>query len=166
MSKPQRKSPASRSVLGLVPEVESIVPTAAPIAEPEVTQVVESTPEQAPAAPPEPIVVESTQTSARTKKTAPRAAESAKPAEGSTKRVSETAITSEKITVAINGSLKRRAQTAVLRTAAYPNGHQTLASLVEAAIERELAALEADFNRGKPFPENHAGFRTGRPLGS
>jgi hypothetical protein len=72
----------------------------------------------------------------------------------------------EQTSLQLRRSLKRRAQTAVLRTGGYEDGYRSFASLVEGALERELSRLEAEFNAGQPFPENEGGFRTGRPMGS
>ena len=72
----------------------------------------------------------------------------------------------EQTSLQLRRSLKRRAQTAVLRTGGYEDGYRSFASLVEGALERELSRLEAEFNAGQPFPENEGAFRTGRPMGS
>ena len=70
------------------------------------------------------------------------------------------------VTFALRTSLKKRAETAVLRTAGYEGGYKSMAALVEGALERELERLAVEFNNGEPFPENVGGFRQGRPLGS
>ena len=54
----------------------------------------------------------------------------------------------------------------VLRTAGYDGGYQSMAALVDGALERELERLAIEFNDGEPFPRNAGGFRQGRPLGS
>lgn len=70
------------------------------------------------------------------------------------------------VTFGLRTSLKKRAETAVLRTAGYEGGYNSMAALVDGALERELARLAAEFNNGEPFPRNVGGFRQGRPLGS
>lgn len=72
----------------------------------------------------------------------------------------------EQTSLQLRRSLKRRAQTAVLRTAGYENGYRSFAALVEGALEREISRLEQEFNSGEAFPENEGGFRIGRPMGS
>ena len=70
------------------------------------------------------------------------------------------------VTFGLRTSLKKRAETAVLRTAGYEGGYASMAALVDGALERELARLATEFNNGEPFPQNVGGFRQGRPLGS
>ena len=70
------------------------------------------------------------------------------------------------VTFGLRTSLKKRAETAVLRTAGYEGGYTSMAALVDGALERELARLAVEFNGGEPFPRNVGGFRQGRPLGS
>ncbi len=70
------------------------------------------------------------------------------------------------VTFGLRTSLKKRAETAVLRTAGYEGGYTSMAALVDGALERELARLAVEFNGGEPFPRNIGGFRQGRPLGS
>jgi len=70
------------------------------------------------------------------------------------------------VTFNLRTSLKKRAETAVLRTAGYDGGYQSMAALVDGALERELERLAIEFNDGEPFPRNAGGFRQGRPLGS
>jgi hypothetical protein len=70
------------------------------------------------------------------------------------------------VTFGLRVSLKKRAETAVLRTAGYQGGYTSMAALVEGALERELERLALEFNNGEPFPRNTGGFRQGRPLGS
>jgi hypothetical protein len=72
----------------------------------------------------------------------------------------------EQTSLQLRRALKRRAQTAVLRTGGYENGYRSFAALIEGALERELERLQDEFNAGEPFPENEGGFRIGRPLGS
>lgn len=62
-------------------------------------------------------------------------------------------------------SLIKRAETAVLRTAGQ-GGPTSMTALLNAALERELQRLEAEFNDSEPFPANRGAFRTGRPIGS
>jgi hypothetical protein len=69
-------------------------------------------------------------------------------------------------TVTVRESLKKRAQTAVLRTAALPDGYKSFAALVDGALERELERLAGEHNGGVPFEPNAGAFRTGRPFGS
>jgi hypothetical protein len=82
--------------------------------------------------------------------------------------VAETMESDEKkaVTFGLRTSLKKRAETAVLRTAGYEGGYNSMAALVDGALERELARLSIEFNNGEPFPRNPGGFRQGRPLGS
>lgn len=70
------------------------------------------------------------------------------------------------VTFGLRTSLKKRAETAVLRTAGYEGGYNSMTALVDGALERELARLAVEFNNGEPFPRNIGGFRQGRPLGS
>lgn len=70
------------------------------------------------------------------------------------------------VTFGLRTSLKKRAETAVLRTASYEGGYSSMTALVDGALERELARLAIEFNNGEPFPRNVGGFRQGRPLGS
>lgn len=70
------------------------------------------------------------------------------------------------VTFGLRTALKKRAETAVLRTAGYQGGYKSMAALVEGALERELERLALEFNDGEPFPQNTGGFRQGRPLGS
>lgn len=70
------------------------------------------------------------------------------------------------VTFGLRTSVKKRAETAVLRTAGYQGGYKSMAALVEGALERELERLALEFNNGEPFPRNAGGFRQGRPLGS
>lgn len=70
------------------------------------------------------------------------------------------------VTFAIRTSLKKRAETAVLRTAGYEGGYLSMAALLEGAIERELERLADEFNDGEPFLVNVGSFRRGRPAGS
>lgn len=70
------------------------------------------------------------------------------------------------VTLGLRTSVKKRAETAVLRTAGYQGGYKSMAALVEGALERELERLALEFNNGEPFPQNAGSFRQGRPLGS
>ena len=70
------------------------------------------------------------------------------------------------VTFGLRTSLKKRAETAVLRTASYEGGYSSMTALVDGALERELARLAVEFNNGEPFTRNVGGFRQGRPLGS
>ena len=82
--------------------------------------------------------------------------------------LAESAESDEKkaVTFGLRTSLKKRAETAVLRTAGYEGGYNSMAALVDGALERELERLAIEFNNGEPFPRNVGGFRQGRPLGS
>lgn len=70
------------------------------------------------------------------------------------------------VTVGIRKLLKKRVETAVLRTAELEGGYPTMAALVQGALERELDRLAIQFNGGEPFQQNIGAFRRGRPLGS
>jgi len=70
------------------------------------------------------------------------------------------------MTFGILPSLKKQAETAVLRTATFPEGYSSMAGLIEGALRRELARLADEYNEGEPFPANTGTFRQGRPLGS
>jgi hypothetical protein len=70
------------------------------------------------------------------------------------------------VTFGLRTSLKKRAETAVLRTAGYEGGYSSMTALVDGALERELNRLAVEFNNGEPFPRNVGGFRQGRPFGS
>ena len=137
MTAPIRRRPGSTSPLALVPEVEEL--RTSPIEEPS----------QQPSTPTPKAPVPTT---------APVAAvPMVEPAESDEKKA---------VTFALRTSLKKRAETAVLRTAGYQGGHKSMAALVEGALERELERLALEFNNGEPFPQNTGGFRQGRPLGS
>ncbi len=66
----------------------------------------------------------------------------------------------------LRAGLKKRAQTAVLRTAGVPGGYKSFAALIDGALERELTRLADELNDGAPYEPNTGEFRTGRPLGS
>jgi hypothetical protein len=68
-------------------------------------------------------------------------------------------------TLSLNVALKKRAETAVLRTAAYEGGYSSLSALIEGALRHELERLAVEFNDGVPFPRIDGAFRIGRPLG-
>jgi len=68
------------------------------------------------------------------------------------------------VTTLLRRSLKLQAQTAVLRTQQEPDGYRSFAQFVNAAIERELQRLAAEYNDGAPFEQNPGPFRTGRPF--
>lgn len=69
-------------------------------------------------------------------------------------------------TVSMRLGLKRRAQTAVLRTAGLPGGYRSFAALIDGALERELQRLADAHNEGVPYEPNEGEFRTGRPFGT
>ncbi|MHB1328055.1 MAG: hypothetical protein ACYC2K_07620, partial [Gemmatimonadales bacterium] len=70
------------------------------------------------------------------------------------------------VTVGIRTLLKKRVETAVLRTAELEGGYPTMAALIQGALERELDRLAIQFNGGEPFQQDIGAFRRGRPLGS
>jgi hypothetical protein len=174
--------PASPAVTS--PVAESVAPPAAPIAPiaPVMTPAVEEVPvadvaientavetmaepaaaEPAPAAalPAGSPVVQSTVQPASPAVAQPIAAPVAPPAE-----VPES-IEKKATTLGLRIGLKKRAETAVLRTGGFEGGYTSLTALVEGAMERELVRLANEFNNGQPFPTNTGTFRQGRPLGS
>lgn len=92
------------------------------------------------------------------------------PVEPAVRRPSElqAAVVEEDGTVAtttlLRRSLKRQAQTAVLRVQQETGGYRSFAQLVNGAIERELQRLADEYNGGVPFEQNPGPFRTGRPF--
>jgi hypothetical protein len=70
------------------------------------------------------------------------------------------------VTFSLRTTLKKRAETAVLRTAGYQGGYTSMAALVDGALERELERLAREFNNGEAYPPNAGTFRQGRPFGS
>jgi len=70
------------------------------------------------------------------------------------------------VTAYIREDLKKEAETAVLWTGRYEDGHRTWAAIVEAGVERELQRLRDKYNEGRPFPLNEGTFRTGRSSNS
>ena len=45
-----------------------------------------------------------------------------------------------------------------------PPLHLTLAELADKALRAEISRLQADHNRGKPFPARRGKVKTGRPV--
>lgn len=69
------------------------------------------------------------------------------------------------VTFQLRTMLKKRIETAILRTQGLPGGHHSLAAFMDAAASRELERLEAEFNGGESYAPNAGQFRTGRPIG-
>ncbi len=69
------------------------------------------------------------------------------------------------VTFPMNVKLKKRIETAVLRTQGYPGGYASFTAFMDGAASRELARLEAEFNGGEAFEPNPGRFRAGRPIG-
>lgn len=69
------------------------------------------------------------------------------------------------VTFPMNIELKKRIETAVLRTQSYPGGYASFTAFMDGAATRELARLEAEHNRGEAFEPNPGRFRAGRPIG-
>lgn len=77
-----------------------------------------------------------------------------------------TAATERKaVTFPMRVELKKRVETAVLRTQGYPGGYASFTAFMDGAAARELARLEAEYNGGEPFEPNPGRFRAGRPIG-
>ncbi|WP_414172995.1 hypothetical protein [Clavibacter tessellarius] len=55
----------------------------------------------------------------------------------------------------LRAGLKKRAQTAVLRTAGVPGGYKSFAALVDGALERELTRLADETQRRGPVRAQH-----------
>lgn len=145
MSAPARRRPGASSPISLTPKVEP-VNTGTPEATP-IDGAVGTLP------PPEPVPTSAPKSSPRSKDAG----------------TSGTAPTTEDdstvaVTTLVRRSLKLQAQTAVLRTQQEPNGYRSFAQFVNAAIERELQRLAAEYNDGAPFEQNPGPFRTGRPF--
>jgi hypothetical protein len=70
------------------------------------------------------------------------------------------------VTVTLRRSIKKTAETAVLRTAGLPDGYQSFSALVEGAVQRELQRLADEYNGGEAFTPNGGAFRQGRPFSS
>lgn len=145
MSAPARQRPTGRSPIKLVADVEQV---RTPVASPAGAAPLEAPPEAA-------------------EQTSPEITASATSAPVATQPVSRAADSARKpVTVTLSVETKRRAETAVMRTAGRANGYTSFSSLVEGAIEHELARLAEEHNAGEPFPPNEGAFRQGRPLGS
>lgn len=69
------------------------------------------------------------------------------------------------VTFQLRTTLKKRVETAILRTQGLPGGYPSLAAFMDGAASRELERLEAEFNDGRPYEPNPGQFRTGRPIG-
>jgi hypothetical protein len=139
MSAPQRRRPGASSPISLTPNVEP-VNTGTPV---------------------------SAEDGGVAQGSAPRRTTS--PAESATQRPSELQPAVEEdgtvaTTTLLRRSLKRQAQTAVLRVQQEPGGYRSFAQLVNGAIERELQRLAHEYNGGVPFEQNPGPFRTGRPF--
>ena len=144
MSAPARRRPGASSPISLTPKVEPVNTGTAAVPETEGTVGTSPAPES--------------QTT-RSAEVPPRAKERETPS---------TAPADDDRTVAVTTllrrSLKLQAQTAVLRTQQEPDGYRSFAQFVNAAIERELHRLAAEYNDGAPFEQNPGPFRTGRPF--
>ena len=152
MTQPQRRRPGSTSPIKLVPTVEPVqTPAAAPTETPSASTAATNgssssppkkraaTPRQKPVGPPTPAV--------------PAGADHA-------------ADVKAPVTVTLRRSIKKTAETAVLRTAGLPHGYQSFSALVEGAVQRELQRLADEYNEGEAFTPNGGSFRQGRPFGS
>ncbi|SDZ56554.1 hypothetical protein SAMN05216554_0051 [Herbiconiux ginsengi] len=144
MSQPQRRRPGSASPIKLVPTVE-------PVQTPTVT---------APEAP-----VEASAVAPQPSKPAGRKPLKSPPATAPT-ATKDAADVKTPVTVTIHRSVKKTAETAVLRTAGFPNGYPSFSALVEGAIQRELQRLADEYNGGEAFTPNGGSFRQGRPFSS
>lgn len=69
------------------------------------------------------------------------------------------------VTFPMSVDLKKRIETAVLRTQGHPGGYASFTAFMDGAATRELARLEAEYNGGEPFEPNPGRFRAGRPIG-
>ena len=68
------------------------------------------------------------------------------------------------VTVKLSSSVIGKAKSAVLATSGKPGGHRSFAGLVQAAVEREVQRLAAEFNDGQPYESHQGEFRRGRPF--
>lgn len=149
MPAPMRRRPGSESPIRLSVEVESVrTPATPPVEAQPVAAPATSIVQAVEATPPKP-----TRRRGQRQTGAPARA---REAEGPEPKVA--------VTVQLRDSLRRQAQTAVLRTAGLPGGHRSFAALIDAAVSREIESLEAAFNNGRPFEPNQGEFRTGRPF--
>lgn len=156
----ERKRPSGTSPISLTPRVEPIATPAVPA--PVVQPPAEPT---APAAPSErPGFRTEVPPAATTRRRAPSQRPGATEPEPPVQAAVGTAMIAR--TFRFQEALIRRAETAVLRTAGIVGGHVSMTALVNTALERELARLEAELNAGEPFPANRGEFRRGRPIGS
>lgn len=69
------------------------------------------------------------------------------------------------VTFPMSVELKKRIETAVLRTQGHPGGYASFTAFMDGAATRELARLEAEYNGGEAFEPNPGRFRAGRPIG-
>lgn len=69
------------------------------------------------------------------------------------------------VTFPMSVDLKKRIETAVLRTQGHPGGYASFTAFMDGAATRELARLEAEYNGGEAFEPNPGRFRAGRPIG-
>lgn len=149
MPVPIRRRPGSESPIKLSVEVESVrTPATPPVEAQPVAAPAPSIAQDVEATPPKP-----------TRRRGQRQA-------GVPVRVSAAEEPEPKVTVTVQlrDSLRRQAQTAVLRTAGLPGGHRSFAALIDAAVSREIESLEVAFNNGRPFEPNQGAFRIGRPF--
>lgn len=148
MTQPQRRRPGSTSPIKLVPAVEPVQtpsPATTNSESPAATRDnLTPSPQVAPETPP-----------AQTQATTPA---SSAPAEAPD--------TKAPVTVTMYRSTKKRAETAVFRTAGFTDGYTSFSALVEGAIQRELERLAELHNGGEPFEPNSGSFRQGRPFSS
>lgn len=153
MTQPQRRRPGNSSPIKLMPEVEA-VQTPPPAPEIQANPVVAH-----PVATPPTARSEhrrSTTTPGSSSQEAPATPASHIPADDP--KVS--------VTVTLRRSVKKTAETAVLRTGGFHDGYSSFSALVENAVQLELQRLAAAYNGGVPFEQNGGSFRQGRPLGS
>lgn len=146
MSAPARRRPGARSPISLTPKVESV--NTGTVAAPETVGTGGTS------AAPDSVTTHSTDVP-------PRAPEREVP---STVPASADDDRTVAVTTLLRRSLKLQAQTAVLRTQQEPDGYRSFAQFVNAAIERELQRLAAEYNDEVPFEQNPGPFRTGRPF--
>lgn len=146
MSAPARRRPGASSPISLTPKVEPV--NTGNVAAPETVATGATSPV------PDSVTTHSTDVP-------PRAPEREVP---STAPASADDDRTVAVTTLLRRSLKLQAQTAVLRTQQEPDGYRSFAQFVNAAIERELQRLAAEYNDGAPFEQNPGPFRTGRPF--
>lgn len=152
MTQPQRRRPGSASPIKLVPAVEPVqTPAAAPT----------ETPSESPTA-----TNGAPSSSPRQKTSTPRRKPVGSPAPPAPVAADAAPDTKAPVTVTLRRSIKKTAETAVLRTAGLPDGYQSFSALVEGAVQRELQRLADEYNGGEAFTPNGGAFRQGRPFSS